>query len=105
MQETMDAKIVPFSCFVIHETQSVRRRLQALKDWFFDLEVPFWIFAGVVAPFNVGVTRMLYHRTFNVSDSWKSLPNADVIMLHIDKVDWEAEVWVNGVNMGLHRGG
>lgn len=61
--------------------------------------------AGVVAPFNVGLTRMLYHRKFTVPESWKNLTNADVIMLHIDKVDWEAEVWVNGVHVAQHRGG
>lgn len=53
----------------------------------------------------MGLTRMLYHRKFTVPESWKNLTNADVIMLHIDKVDWEAEVWVDGVHVAQHRGG
>ncbi|KAK9915397.1 hypothetical protein WJX75_008622 [Coccomyxa subellipsoidea] len=74
----------------------------------FKIVVPFAApsdLSGVVAPFNVGLTRMLYHRKFTVPESWKNLTNADVIMLHIDKVDWEAEVWVNGVHVAQHRGG
>jgi len=60
---------------------------------------------GVVAPYNAGITRMLYHRNFTIPKTWEDLNTRDRIVLHIDKVDWEAEVWVNGINVGQHRGG
>ncbi len=59
--------------------------------------------AGVPPPYNIGVERMWYRR-------WFQLPgapaNASNFLLHFDGVDWEAEVWLDGVNLGdPHRGG
>jgi hypothetical protein len=42
-----------------------------------------------------------YHRTFDVPDAWKG----QRVMLHFGAVDWETTVWVNGKQLGVHRGG
>jgi len=42
-----------------------------------------------------------YRRTFSVPDSW----TGQRILLHFGAVDWECKVWVNGVQVGDHRGG
>ncbi|HSM46985.1 MAG TPA: hypothetical protein VK872_04160, partial [Draconibacterium sp.] len=50
----------------------------------------------------VGAANELwYHRTFTVPAGWK---NQD-ILLHFGAVDWEAEVWVNNIKAGSHKGG
>ena len=46
--------------------------------------------------------RLWYRRTFNVDD-W--LKTDRRILLHFDAVDWETTVWVNGKEVGTHRGG
>src|SRR5690606_31475753 len=45
--------------------------------------------------------RMFYRRTFTVPNSWLR----DRVILHFDAVDWEATVYVNGQQVGTHRGG
>ncbi|MBN2296256.1 MAG: glycoside hydrolase family 2, partial [Pirellulales bacterium] len=45
--------------------------------------------------------RAWYHRTFSVPKSW----DGDRVILHFEAIDWEAEVFVNGKRVGLHRGG
>lgn len=45
--------------------------------------------------------RLWYRRTFRCPQSW----NGQRILLHFGAVDWEARVWVNGVEVGAHRGG
>jgi len=45
--------------------------------------------------------RCWYKRAFEVPDSW----GTDRVLLHFGAVDWEAEVWVNGVPFPVHRGG
>src|SRR5690606_15756715 len=45
--------------------------------------------------------RMFYRRTFTVPDGWRR----DRVILHFDAVDWEATVYVNGQEVGTHRGG
>ncbi|MBQ9547878.1 MAG: beta-galactosidase [Bacteroidales bacterium] len=42
-----------------------------------------------------------YERSFTVPAKWKG---KDVI-LHFGAVDWHAEVWLNGVRLGEHKGG
>ena len=44
---------------------------------------------------------MWYHRTFNVPSSW----NINKLLLHFGAVDWQADVWVNGIKVGRHTGG
>jgi hypothetical protein len=46
--------------------------------------------------------RLWYRRTFNVDD-W--LGAGRRILLHFGAVDWETTVWVNGNQVGTHRGG
>jgi len=50
----------------------------------------------------VGQSRTLwYQRSFEVPRDWST----ERVLLHFEAVDWEARVWVNGREMGLHRGG
>ncbi|NUR89296.1 MAG: glycoside hydrolase family 2 [Nonomuraea sp.] len=45
--------------------------------------------------------RMWYRRTFDVPASWRG----DRLLLHLDAVDWDAAIYVNGRQVGTHRGG
>jgi beta-galactosidase/beta-glucuronidase len=45
--------------------------------------------------------RIVYRRTFEVPKKWEGKH----ILLHFDAVDWEATVFVNGKELGTHRGG
>lgn len=45
--------------------------------------------------------RLWYRRTFEVPKDWKGQQT----LLHFGAVDWESEVWVNGQNIGTHKGG
>ena len=45
--------------------------------------------------------RVWYRRTFQVPAEWK----ASRVLLHFGAVDWEATVYVNGKQLGTHRGG
>ncbi len=45
--------------------------------------------------------RLWYRRTFQVPDDW----NGNRLLLHFGAVDWEATVYVNGKQLGTHRGG
>ncbi len=42
-----------------------------------------------------------YKRTFSVPPSWQR----QHVLLHFEAVDWEARVFVNGKELGVHRGG
>jgi hypothetical protein len=45
--------------------------------------------------------RLWYTRDFLVPESWLD----SRVLLHFEASDWETEVWVDGSNVGLHRGG
>lgn len=45
--------------------------------------------------------RVWYRRTFAVPKEW----GGQRVLLHFGAVDWEATVWVNGKEVGTHRGG
>jgi ABC-type glycerol-3-phosphate transport system permease component len=45
--------------------------------------------------------RLWYQRTFDIPENWQG----QRVMLHFGAVDWEATVWVNGQELGTHRGG
>jgi Glycosyl hydrolases family 2, sugar binding domain/Glycosyl hydrolases family 2/Glycosyl hydrolases family 2, TIM barrel domain len=64
----------------------------------FALESPL---SGVGRPLFAG-ERLWYQRTFSVPESWKSNNN---ILLHFGAVDYQAEVFVNDIKVGEHRGG
>ena len=51
---------------------------------------------------NVGENQALwYKRSFTVPSQWKGKD----VMLNFGGVDWECDVWVNGVKVGGHKGG
>jgi hypothetical protein len=45
--------------------------------------------------------RAWYRRTFTVPALW----SGQKILLHLDAVDWESEVFINGTSVGVHKGG
>lgn len=45
--------------------------------------------------------RSWYRRLFEVPAGW----NGQKILLHLDAVDWESEVFIDGVSVGVHKGG
>ena len=45
--------------------------------------------------------RLWYRRTFSIPQKWRN----GRILLHFGAVDWETTVFVNGRNLGSHRGG
>ena len=45
--------------------------------------------------------NLWYHRTFKIPAGWRGKR----ILLNFGAVDWEATVWVNGKELGTHRGG
>ncbi|SEG97406.1 Glycosyl hydrolases family 2, TIM barrel domain [Nonomuraea solani] len=45
--------------------------------------------------------RMWYRRTFDVPPDWRG----ERLLLHLDAVDWQAAVYVNGKEVTTHKGG
>ena len=45
--------------------------------------------------------RLWYRRTFTVPEAWAG----QKVLIHFGAVDWESTVWVNGTELGTHRGG
>ena len=45
--------------------------------------------------------RLWYRRTFEVPKTWAG----QRVLLHFGAVDWDAAVWVDGVQVGEHKGG
>src|SRR5580698_2288733 len=45
--------------------------------------------------------HLWYRRTFELPAAWSQKR----MLLHFGAVDWEATVWVNGKELGTHRGG
>lgn len=51
---------------------------------------------------DVGAENELWYRcTFEIPSAWK----AEKILLHFGAVDWKAEIWINKVKIGTHKGG
>ena len=46
-------------------------------------------------------TELWYQRTFSIPSGWK---NKNVV-LNFGAVDWQADVWVNDIKVGTHKGG
>jgi hypothetical protein len=56
--------------------------------------------SGVMKP--VGEkSRLWYRRTFEIPRSWRGRR----VLLHFGAVDWDTTAWVNGEELGSHRGG
>lgn len=45
--------------------------------------------------------ELWYSRTFTIPPAWKG----SHIMLNFGAVDWKADIWINGIQIGSHRGG
>jgi len=56
--------------------------------------------SGVMKPVGED-NRLWYRRTFEVPRKWKN----QSVLLHFGAVDWDTTVWVNGRELGSHRGG
>lgn len=56
--------------------------------------------SGVMKPF-LPTQRLWYHRQFIIPASWAG----QRVLLHFGAVDWEARVYLNGRDLGSHRGG
>ncbi len=56
--------------------------------------------SGVMKP--VGEeNRLWYRRTFEIPRKWAN----QSVLLHFGAVDWDTTVWINGKDVGSHRGG
>lgn len=53
--------------------------------------------SGVMLHFD----RLWYRRTFSVPNTW----SGKQIILHFGAVDYEAEIYINGKSVGIHKGG
>jgi len=82
---------------------AVTPRGQAPTRFEGEILVPFAIesaLSGVKRPLQPSET-LWYRRTFSLPASWRGRK----VLLHFGAVDWEATVWVNGRELGTHRGG
>lgn len=76
---------------------------QKPATWAGKILVPYPIesaLSGVMKTFKPD-QRLWYRRTFTVPTDW----NGQRILLHFDAVDWQATVFLNGRELGGHRGG
>jgi Glycosyl hydrolases family 2/Glycosyl hydrolases family 2, sugar binding domain/Glycosyl hydrolases family 2, TIM barrel domain len=65
-----------------------------------DILVPFPM-ESVISGVAVQHPRSWYRRQFVVPPAW----SGQKILLHLEAVDWESEVFIDGVSCGIHRGG
>ncbi len=73
------------------------------RTWEGQILVPFPVesaLSGVMRRVDA-TQRLWYRRTFKLPRLWKGKQ----VLLHFGAVDWEATVWVNGQEVGTHRGG
>ena len=81
----------------------VKRGSSLPADFDGEIFVPYPVessLSGVMKP--VGQDQELwYQRTFTVPAGWKNKN----ILLNFGAVDWQADVWVNDIKIGTHRGG
>ncbi len=73
------------------------------RKWEGRILVPFGIEAALsgVGKHVTKDQNLWYHRTFEVPTGW----NAKRVLLHFEAVDWESTVFVNGKELGTHKGG
>ncbi|MDR0977038.1 MAG: beta-galactosidase, partial [Prevotellaceae bacterium] len=45
--------------------------------------------------------ELVYRRSFDIPAAWKK----QRVLLHFGAVDWQTDVWVNGIKVGSHTGG
>jgi beta-galactosidase/beta-glucuronidase len=73
------------------------------KSWDGEILVPFAVESALSG---VGKRvkeneELWYQRTFDVPKTW----TGKRVLLHFGAVDWKADIWVNGMNVGSHTGG
>ena len=81
----------------------VARNAPRPRDWDGKILVPFAVesaLSGVKKPVQPD-QRLWYRRTFTVPSAWQG----QRLRLNFDAVDWQANVYVNGLHAGEHRGG
>ena len=72
-------------------------------QWAGQILVPFCVesaLSGVKKPLT-DKEHLWYRRLFHVPAAWQG----QHVLLHFGAVDWETRVWVNGRELGTHRGG
>lgn len=72
-------------------------------SWDGEILVPFAIesgLSGVKKPVTPE-QELRYRRSVKIPQSWRSQRT----LLHFGAVDWQAEVWLNGIRLGEHRSG
>ncbi len=73
------------------------------KEYDGKITVPFSVeteLSGVQKPL-LPSQRLWYHRIFNLGDDFKGKR----VLLHFTSVDWESTTFINGKEIGTHRGG
>lgn len=73
------------------------------ERWNGKILVPFPIesaLSGVMKPL-LPEERLWYRRTFSIPEAWRGRH----ILLHFEAVNWESAVFINGCNIGVHKGG
>ncbi|MCL5098043.1 MAG: glycoside hydrolase family 2 [Candidatus Omnitrophica bacterium] len=81
----------------------VGKSIEAVPEFQGKILVPFPVesaLSGVMKPVNEN-SRLWYRRTFDVPQEWSGRR----VLIHFGAVDWETTVFVNGKNLGTHRGG
>lgn len=81
----------------------VSREQQEVKVYDGNILVPYPIesaLSGVKRPL-LPSERLHYRRTFKQPEAW----SGERLLLHFGAVDWEAKVYVNGIQAGSHTGG
>ena len=63
--------------------------------------VPFPV-ESILSGINQRTERCIYRRTFTIPSDWAGESR---ILLHFGAVDWESTIFINGQNIGTHRGG
>ncbi|MEP0843095.1 MAG: glycoside hydrolase family 2, partial [Phycisphaerae bacterium] len=75
------------------------------EKWDGQILVPFAVesaLSGVMKPVGPD-NRLWYRRTFKIPAAWRE--GGRRVLLHFGAVDWDATVFVNGREVGRHRGG
>lgn len=82
---------------------AVAGETSAPAAWEGQILVPFPVesaLSGVQRPVTAE-QRLWYQRRFTLPAAWQG----SRILLHFEAVDWQAQIWLNGVEVGSHEGG
>ena len=79
------------------------KEVQSVQEFEGNILVPFPVesaLSGVKRPL-LPTQRLWYKRTFSVPENWQF----EKILLHFGAVDYQTNVWLNGIHLGEHLGG